>query len=115
MKYNLTNIARRANALSRDMNKSLAWRKAWAEAKLESVELAWEEAKTERPAVWMPIREELFAKRDALYTVNQEAEAASPAMQRKALEHKLFCLKMADRPRYDERQEITRLEQLLAA
>jgi len=115
MKYNLSNIARRANALARDMSKPLAWRKAWAEAKLESVELAWAEAKNERPAVWMPIREELFVKRDALYTVNREAEAASPAMQRKALEYKLFCLKMADRSSYWERQEIADLERKLAA
>ena len=79
------------------------------------MELAWTEAKNERPAVWMPIREELFAKRDALYSVNREAEAASPALQRKALEHKLFCLQMADRPSYWERQEMRELEQLLAA
>jgi hypothetical protein len=34
-KYNLSNIARRANALARSMDRSLAWRKAWAEAKIE--------------------------------------------------------------------------------
>jgi len=112
MKYNLTNIARRANALSRTMSKSLAWRKAWAEAKVARTEQAWDEAKNERPAIWMPIREELFTVRNALYTVNQEAEAANPT---EAMKSKLFILKMADRPSYDEREEITRLEQLLAA
>ncbi|MCL2300247.1 MAG: hypothetical protein FWC27_08910 [Firmicutes bacterium] len=40
MKYNLSNIARRANALARSMNQSLAWRKAWAEAKIANAESA---------------------------------------------------------------------------
>ncbi|MCL2300828.1 MAG: hypothetical protein FWC27_11870 [Firmicutes bacterium] len=40
MKYNLSSIARRANALARTMSKSLAWRKAWAEAKIANAESA---------------------------------------------------------------------------
>ena len=112
MKYNLTNIARRANALTATMNKSLAWRKAWAEAKVTRLENAMDANRNSRPAIWMPIREELFAQRNALYTVNQEAEAANPT---EAMKTKLFCLKMADRPSYEEHEEITRLERLLAA
>ena len=112
MKYNLTNIARRANALTRTMNQSLAWRKAWAEAKVARLDKEMDSNMSSAPAIWMPIREARFAAQDALYTVNQEAEAANPT---EALARKLFCLKMADRPSYDERQEITRLEQLLAA
>ena len=115
MKYNLSNIARRANALARTMTRSLAWRKAWAEAKIERLGTEMYLPENSRPAMWMPIREELFAMRNALAAINAEAEAASPALQREALEHKLFCLKMADRPSYEEREEITRLEKLLAA
>jgi hypothetical protein len=66
----------------------------------------------EAPAVWMPIREELFAKRNALYAITKEAEAAAPI---EAMKTKLFILKMAVRPSCQEREEITRLEKLLAA
>jgi len=38
MKYNLSNIARRANALTRTMNQSAAWKMAWAEEKLNTAE-----------------------------------------------------------------------------
>ena len=112
MKYNLSNIARRANALSRNMSKSIAWRKAWAEAKVERLDKEMDSNMSSRPAIWMPIREELFAVRNALYTINQEAEAAAPI---EAMKNKLFVLRMADRPSYEEREEITRLERLLAA
>jgi len=40
MKYNRSNIARRANALARSMSRSTAWRKAWAEEKLAVAESA---------------------------------------------------------------------------
>ena len=40
MKYNRSNIARRANVLTRSMDKSRAWRKAWAEEKLAVAEAA---------------------------------------------------------------------------
>jgi len=38
MKYNLSNIARRANALTATMNQSAAWKLAWAEAKIDRLE-----------------------------------------------------------------------------
>ena len=112
MKYNLTNIARRANSLTATMSKSLAWRKAWAEGKVAQLNKAMNENMSSAPAVWMPIREARFAAQDALAAVNQEAAAANPT---EAMKTKLFVLKMADRPSYQEREEITRLEQLLAA
>ena len=115
MKNNLSNIARRANALTATMNQSAAWKRAWAEAKISRLEKAMYLPENGSPACWMPIREELFTVRAALAAIIKEAEAANPAMQREALERNLFCLKMADRPSYDERQEITRLERLLAA
>ena len=62
MKYNLTNIARRANALSRTMNKSLAWRKAWAEAKFARLDKEMDSNRNSAPAIWMPIREARFAQ-----------------------------------------------------
>ena len=40
MKYNLSSIARRANALTRTMPQSAAWKQAWAEAKIERLEAA---------------------------------------------------------------------------
>jgi len=112
MKYNLSTIARRANSLAADMGKSLAFKKAWAEAKIERLEKAMYAPENSRPAQWMPIREELLAMRDALYAINQEAEAANPTM---AMKNRLFILRMADRPSYEEREEIYRLEKLLAA
>lgn len=36
-KYNRSAIARRANALARTMNRSAAWKIAWAEAKAEQL------------------------------------------------------------------------------
>jgi len=110
MKYNLTNIARRANALSRTLDKSLAWRKAWAEAKVERLNKEMDANMNSAPAVWMPIREELFAKRNALAAIN--AEATTPAETLKA---QLFVLHMKDRWNNEDRAEITRLEKLLAA
>ena len=112
MKYNLSNIARRANDLARSMSRSLAWRKAWAEAKIARLEKEMDDNMSSAPAIWMPIREELFAKRNALYAINREAEAANPT---DAMKTRLFCLRMADRPSCEEREEITRLERLLAA
>jgi|GEM_PF-7018685 len=38
MKYNRSDIARRANALARSMDKSNAWKLAWAEAKVAQLE-----------------------------------------------------------------------------
>jgi len=110
MKYNLSNIMTAANAYAKNMTRSLALRKAWAEEKVAAVENAWDTAKNERPAIWMPIREELFAKRNALAAIN--AEATSPAETLKA---QLFVLQMKDRWNNEDRSEITRLEQLLAA
>jgi len=115
MKYNRSEIARRANALARTMNRSAAWKKAWAEAKIARLEKAMYLPENSAPACWMPIREELFAMKGALAAINREAEAANPALQIEAMKHQLFCLKMADRPNYQEREEITRLERLLAA
>ena len=112
MKYNRSNIARRANALARSMSRSLAWRKAWAEAKIARLDKEMDSHRNSRPAIWMPIREARFTAMDALAMINREAEAASPI---EAMKSKLFVLKMADRPSYEERQEITRLERLLAA
>jgi len=40
MKYNRSNIARRANALARTMDRSAAWKTAWAEAKMAVAESA---------------------------------------------------------------------------
>jgi hypothetical protein len=40
MLYNLSTIARRANALARDMGKSAAFKKAWAEEKIAVAEAA---------------------------------------------------------------------------
>jgi hypothetical protein len=112
MKHNRSTIARRANALARTLGQSLAWRKAWAEEKLASIDRAFDEAMHEVPAVWMPIREARFAAMDTLAVINQEAEAANPV---ESMKSRLFVLKMADRPSYQEREEITRLEKLLAA
>ena len=112
MKYNLTNIARRANALTATLDKSLAWRKAWAEAKVERLNKEMDANMNSSPAIWMPIREARFAAKDKLAAINVEAEAAAPI---EAMKTKLFVLKMADRPSYQEREEITRLERLLAA
>jgi len=111
-KYNLSDIARRANALARSMSKSLAWRKAWTEAKFARLDKEMDLNMRSAPAIWMPIRDARFAQRDALYTINQEAEAAAPI---EAMKSRLFVLKMADRPSCEEREEITRLERLLAA
>jgi len=110
MKYNLSNIARRANALTATLGKSLAWRKAWAEAKIAHLEKAMYAPENSSPAIWMPIREELFAKRNALAAINQEA--TSPI---EAVKTQLFVLQMKDRWNNEDRSEITRLEQLLAA
>ena len=112
MKYNLSTIARRANALARTLGQSLAWRKAWAEEKLANIDRAFDEATHEAPAVWMPIREARFSIVDALAAINKEADAANPV---EAMKSRLFVLKMADRPSADEREEMNRLERLLAA
>ena len=115
MKYNLSNIMTAANAYAKNMTRSLALRKAWAEAKIERLDKEMDMNRNSSPAMWMPIREARFAMRNALYAINQEAEAASPALQREALKNKLFVLHMKDRWNNEDRAEITRLEKLLAA
>ena len=110
MKYNLSNIMKTANAYAKTMTRSLALRKAWAEAKIANLEAAMYLPENSSPAKWMPIREELFAKRNALYAINQEA--SSPI---EAVKTQLFVLQMKDRWNNEDRAEVRRLEQLLAA
>ena len=112
MKYNLSNIMTTANANAKTMSRSLALRKAWAEAKIAHLEKAMYAPENSAPACWMPIREELFAKRNALAAINNEIKAANPAEDLKA---QLFVLHMKDRWNNEDRAEVARLEKLLAA
>ena len=55
MKYNLSTIMKTANTYAKTMTRSLALRKAWAEAKVAAVKNVWNTAKNECSAIWMPI------------------------------------------------------------
>ena len=113
MTYNLSTIMTAANAYAKIMTRSLALRKAWAEAKVANLTAAHnapENAPKNGFENYMRIREAMFAAKAALNAINWEA--ASPI---EAAKNQLFVLNMKDRWNSEDREEARRLEKLLAA
>lgn len=111
--YNLSNIMTAANAYAKTMNRSLAMRKAWAEAKVANLTEAInapENQPSKNYESYMSVRAAKFAADAALNTIN--AEATTPI---EAAKNQLFALNMKDRWNNEDRAEVARLEKLLAA